>query len=25
MGRNRDLLQLWLSLAICRIFKRFYD
>lgn len=24
-GRNRDLLQLWLTLAICRIFKRFYS
>jgi hypothetical protein len=25
MGRNRDVLQLWLALAICKIFKRFYD
>lgn len=24
-GRNKETLQLWLSLAICRIFKRFYD
>lgn len=24
-GRNKDLLQLWLALAICRIFKRFYS
>ena len=24
-GRNRDILQLWLSLSICRIFKRFYS
>ncbi len=23
-GRNRDVLRLWLALAICRIFKRFY-
>ncbi len=23
-GRNRDILQLWLTLAICRIFNRFY-
>ena len=25
MGRNRDILQLWLALAICKIFKRFYN
>lgn len=24
-GRNRDILQLWLALAICKIFKRFYN
>ncbi len=24
-GRNRDVLRFWLALAICRIFKRFYD
>jgi hypothetical protein len=24
-GRNKDVLQLWLALAICRIFKRFYS
>ena len=25
MGRNRDIIQLWLALAICKIFKRFYN
>ncbi len=24
-GRNREILELWLALAICRIFKRFYS
>lgn len=24
-GRNKDILQLWLALAICRIFERFYS
>ena len=24
-GHNKDVLQLWMALAICRIFKRFYD
>jgi hypothetical protein len=24
-GQNKDILQLWLSLAICKIFKRFYS
>lgn len=24
-GSNKDVLKLWLALAICRIFKRFYD
>ncbi len=24
-GQNRDILQLWLALSICRIFKRFYS
>ncbi len=24
-GQNKDVLQLWLALAICRIFKRFYE
>ena len=24
-GHNKDVIQLWLALAICRIFKRFYD
>jgi hypothetical protein len=24
-GRNKDIIQLWLALAICRIFKRFYN
>lgn len=24
-GQNKDILQLWLALAICRIFKRFYE
>jgi len=24
-GQNKDILQLWLGLAICRIFKRFYS
>ena len=23
-GKNRDILELWLALAVCRIFKRFY-
>jgi hypothetical protein len=24
-GKDKDLLQLWLALAICRIFKRLYS
>lgn len=24
-GRNKDIIELWLALAICRIFKRFYN
>lgn len=24
-GRNREILEMWLALAVCRIFKRFYD